>query len=145
MNRGKESTMPSEGIRSSTASRTNMPNCQHRITVRGRTVRVHLDGVLDRQGATRLIRSVNHILIGARYLVVLDATQLMHLDYRCVAMLVRWQRGLRSFGHRLVLDRWNQYLRTILAMEDWDGELERGMLGPVTEAAGPRAAHVQGP
>ncbi|MBD3219698.1 STAS domain-containing protein [bacterium] len=140
-----ESTMPTEGIRSSTTSRTPRPNCQHRIKVQGRTVRIHLGGVLDRPGATRLIRSVNHLLIGGRCLVVLDATELVHLDYRCVGMLVRWQRGLRSFGHRLILENWNDYLRTILAMEDWDGELERRTLGPEPAGARVRAMQVQAP
>ena len=69
------------------------------------------------------------VLDRRRLLIVLDGTRLMHLDYRCVGTLVRWSRNLRGLGHRLVLSGWNGYLTAILAMEDWDGELEDGFRG----------------
>ncbi|MEZ4388460.1 MAG: STAS domain-containing protein [Candidatus Krumholzibacteriia bacterium] len=115
------------------------------ITVRGRTVRIHLVGILDRDGAARLIQAANRALMGGRAMVVLDASRLAHLDYRCVPMLVRWNRGLASFGHRLVLERWSPYLQAILAMEDWDGELERGSRGPGWRSADTQLAQVQAP
>ena len=137
--------MPSEGIRSLNAGATDEAGTRIQITVRGRTVRVHLVGILDREGTTRMIQAANRVLLGRRYLVVLDGRRLSHLDFRCVAMLVRWSRGLSSFGHRLVLDNWNEYLRAILAMEDWDGELERGSLGPGWKPLNTQLAHVQAP
>jgi ABC-type transporter Mla MlaB component len=137
--------MPSEGIRSAATVSTPAARSQIHITVRGRTVRVHLVGTLDRDGTTRLIQAANRALVGGRYLVVLDASRLGHLDYRCVPMLVRWSRGLASFRHRLVLEHWSQYLRAILAMEDWDGELERGAGGPGWRPAGAPTTQVQVP
>jgi ABC-type transporter Mla MlaB component len=137
--------MPGEGIRSLAATRAAEASSDVHITVRGRTVRIHLVGILDRAGTTRLIRDANHVLATGRYLVVLDAARLAHLDYRCVPMLVRWQRGLRAFGHRLLLSRWNDYLRAILAMEDWEGELEGDMPVASSRRRLIRPAHVQAP
>ncbi len=137
--------MPSEGIRSMTGFRAAETVANVHITVRGRTVRIHLVGILDRDGACRVIQAANRALMGGRYLVVLDASRLGHLDYRCVSMLVRWSRGLASFGHRLVLERWSSYLRAILAMEDWDGELERGSRGPGWRPVDTQLAQVQAP
>jgi len=137
--------MPSEGIRNAAVIATDAVQAQIHITVRGRTVRIHLVGTLDRDGATRLIQAANRALVGGRCLVVLDASRLGHLDYRCVSMLVRWSRGLASFRHRLVLEHWSPYLRAILAMEDWDGELERGARGPGWRPVLVPTMHVQVP
>ena len=89
-------------------------------------MRIHLAGILDRDGVRRLMREADRHLLGQGALVVLDASGLQHLDYRCVGLLLDWQRRLRSYRHRLCLSGWNAYLRAILAMEDWDGELESG-------------------
>jgi ABC-type transporter Mla MlaB component len=137
--------MPNEGIRGSTTTRAPGHGIKSSITVRERTVRIHLVGVLDRQEASRLIQVANRHLYGRRYDVILDASHLVHLDYRCVAMLLRWNRGLQSLGHRLLLAGWSPYLRTILAMEDWDGELEKGVLGSEPRPAHSLVAHVQAP
>ena len=118
--------MPSEGIRLPQATASTGSEPGPRITIQGRTVRIHLAGSLDRDGMRRLIRDTDCHLVGQGLLVVLDATQLQHLDYRCVALLLHWQRQLWSYRHRLHLAGWNAYLRAILAMEDWDGELENG-------------------
>ena len=58
--------------------------------------------------------------------MILDGAGLQHMDYRCVQPLVRWSRGLRSYRHDVRLVAWNEYLQAILAMEDWDRELDRG-------------------
>jgi ABC-type transporter Mla MlaB component len=118
--------MPREGIRPPQASTFFGPDAGPRITIHGRTVRIHLAGILDRGGVARLIREADRHLVGQGLLVVLDASRLQHLDYRAVPQLLRWQRGLRGYRHRLCLAGWNAYLRAILAMEDWDGELGHG-------------------
>lgn len=137
--------MPSEGIRSLNVGATCEPDTSFQITVRGRTVRIHLVGILDRQDASRLIRTVSTTILDGRYRVVLDAHRLGHLDYRSVAMLMQWNRGLVSLGHQLVLENWSPYLKAILAMEDWDGELERGSLGPGWRPMETQQAYVQAP
>jgi len=114
--------MPCEGIRQPAAIAAPAPALEIRTTLRGRTVRVHLAGILDRRSVPRLIQEVQAVLPGPGCLVVLDGAGLVHLDYRCVGMLVRWSRTLRSWKQRVCLDRWNEYLTAILAVEDWDGE-----------------------
>lgn len=135
--------MPSEGIRSTACGAATGANHSIPISVRGRTVRVRLTGILDRDGTACAIQVTNQYLAGGRWLVVLDGSALAHLDYRCVPMLVRWSRGLATFGHRLVLDRWSDYLKAILAMEDWDGELERETLGGRDRPAWAPQTHIQ--
>jgi len=54
---------------------------------------------------------------------VLDGSRLSHLDYRATASLIRWNRNLRDYHHQLFLQQWSDYLKAILAMEDWDREL----------------------
>lgn len=115
--------MPSEGIRQPEAAAPIGPEAGPRITIQGRIMRVHLAGILDRDGVGRLAREVDRHLLRPGVLVVLDGARLQHLDYRCVSLLLDWQRRLRSFRHRLCLTGWNSYLRAILAMEDWGGEL----------------------
>jgi ABC-type transporter Mla MlaB component len=119
--------MPREVVRQTASAVTGRSGPEYRISVHGRTVRIHLAGLLDRAGVQRLLRRVNNVLVERNLIIVLDGTRLMHIDYRCVSMLVRWNRLLRGFGHRLVLSGWNTYLTAILAMEDTEGELEDGM------------------
>ena len=118
--------MSSEGIRLPQAFTYIGSEPGPRITIQGSTVRIHLAGILDREGVHRLVRDADRHLVGQDLLVILDATRLQHLDYRCVPLLVRWRRQLRSYRHRLHLVSWNAYLRAILTMEDWNGELENG-------------------
>jgi ABC-type transporter Mla MlaB component len=104
---------------------------QVHTVIRGRTLRVHLAGILDRHGVARLFHAVQAALTAPATLVVLDGAGLQHLDYRCVGMLVRWSRTLRSYRHRVVLENWNAYLLAILSVEDWDGEFaERSPAAP---------------
>ena len=118
--------MPREVIRLPARAATTRSGPEYHITVHGRTVRIHLAGLLDRAGVQRLQRQVAGVLVERNLLIVLDGSKLVHLDYRCVAVLVRWGRVLRGFGHRLMLSGWNGYLTAILAMEDCEGELEDG-------------------
>ena len=138
--------MPREVIRQSSAAATSRCGPEYCMTIQGRTVRIHLAGLLDRAGVQRLARRAAAVLAEPERLVVLDGARLLHCDYRCVSLLVRWSRGLRACGHRLVLANWNGYLNAILAMEDWDGELEGGFRRslPARLAAGP-LRHVQVP
>jgi len=127
--------MPREGIRQPAAAPA--PALETRTLVRGRTVRIHLAGILDRTTVPELIRAANAALTVPGSLVVLDGAGLAHLDFRCVPMLVRWSRTLRSYRHRLCLDRWNEYLTAILAVEDWDGEFaDRSPLRPAPRRPG---------
>jgi hypothetical protein len=88
-----------------------------------RAVWVTLSGILDGEGLDRLIRRVGPDLARGGCRVVLEGKRLLHLDYRAVTILVRWQRRLRERGHRIWLANWSEYLQMILAMEDWQGEL----------------------
>ena len=119
--------MQRQVIRQPASAANDRSSPEYRITVRGRTVRIHLTGLLDRAGVQRMLRLVNGVLTERNLKIVLDGSRLMHLDYRCVPMLVRWNQLLRGFGHRLVLAGWNGYLTAILAMEDWEGALEDGI------------------
>jgi len=118
--------MPSEGIlQQSPVSAIGLTPAKD-FTVRGTTVRIHLAGVLDRSKLQDLMFRADGALLGRNRLVILDGSRLQHLDYRCVPTLVRWSRSLKTYGHRLHLAGWNQYLSAILAMEDWDDELQQG-------------------
>lgn len=136
--------MPRAMIRQSASTATGGSGSEYRMTVHGRTVWINLAGLLDRAGVQRLQRQVAGALGERNLLIVLDGSRLIHLDYRCVAALVRWNRALRSFGHRLVLSGWNSYLTAILAMEDWEGELEDGLRRtPTARLAAGSLRHVQ--
>jgi len=95
------------------------------ITVRHRerAVWVSLSGILDRQGVDRLISRVAPRLARRGCRIILDGTRLTHLDYRATHGLLAWNRKLRDHHHQLFLHRWNDYLKAILVMEDWDREL----------------------
>lgn len=137
--------MPGEVIQAGRRQQGQQGGPGHRITVQGRTVRIHLAGILDRPGVQRLMRQVATTLSERDLVVVLDASQLRHLDYRCVGMLLRWRRTLSGWGHRLVLAGWNGYLQAILAMEDWDGELEEAFRTAASGRATEPWRHVQAP
>jgi len=137
--------MPGEGIRTVTGSTGMQGGPEHRITVQGRTVRIHLAGILDRAGVQRMIRQVAAVIQERDLRIVLDGSRLRHLDYRCVDMLLRWHRNLRGYGHRLDLVGWNRYLIAILAIKDWDGELEDGFRFPVTRRVTESGRHVLAP
>ena len=88
-----------------------------------RTVRVALSGILDRNGVEKVIGRVAPRLMGRGCRVVLDGSQLSHLDYRATEALVSWNRKLRQYRHELYLQNWSDYLKAILLMEDWADEL----------------------
>jgi ABC-type transporter Mla MlaB component len=103
-----------------------MPRVETRIARRDGLLRVSLAGILDQDGLADLISRVSLALPGRGATVILDGAGLQHLDYRCVQPLVAWNRRLRSYQHEVLLVAWNDYLQAILAMEDWNGELDRG-------------------
>lgn len=103
-----------------------MPRVETRIARRDGQLRVSLAGILDQDGLADLMRRVSLALPGRGCAVVLDGSGLQHMDYRCVQPLVRWSRGLRAYRHDVQLVEWSEYLLAILAMEDWDQELNRG-------------------
>ncbi|PID81533.1 hypothetical protein CSA17_05050 [bacterium DOLJORAL78_65_58] len=96
-------------------------------------VRVALSGILDEAGLERVIGRVAPMLTGRGQRVILDGSRLVHMDYRSTRSLIRWNRNLRRFSHTLHLGGWNDYLRAILCMEDWEREL--GL--PLVPAASP--------
>jgi hypothetical protein len=109
-----------------------------------RAVWVALSGILDRQGVERLISRVAPRLADRGCRIVLDGTRLTHLDYRATQGLLEWNRRLRDHHHHLLLHGWNDYLKAILVMEDWDRELGAMPTGPstwrlVTRASADRA------
>jgi ABC-type transporter Mla MlaB component len=137
--------MPREGIRQPAVGAHHGAGAGPSITIQGRILRVRLAGSLDRDGASRLIREVEGQLLRPGALVVLDGSGLQHLDYRCVRLLLDWQRRLRSYRHRLYLAGWNSYLRAILAMEDWGGELSSDSPGWFWRTERGERRHVQVP
>ena len=88
-----------------------------------RAVWVALSGILDRQGVERMISRVAPRLAGRGCRIILDGKRLTHLDYRATHGLIMWNRKLRDHHHQLLLHGWNDYLKAILVMEDWDREL----------------------
>jgi hypothetical protein len=64
--------------------------------------------------------------------IYLDGANLTHLDFRATQGLLAWNRKLRDFHHTLYLRGWNDYLKAILVMEDWDRELGAVPPGPAT-------------
>jgi hypothetical protein len=86
-------------------------------------VRVTLSGILDEEGLQRVIGRVAPLLTGRGQRVILEGALLTHMDYRSTRALLRWNRNLRQFSHTLYLKGWNDYLKAILCMEDWDREL----------------------
>ncbi len=118
--------MPREMARQSVrqeAAGSHRENLEIKVRHTDRAVRVSLSGILDRNGLEKVIGRVAPRLIGRGCKVVLDGSQLTHLDYRVTSQMVRWNRKLRQFGHQLFLQGWSPYLKAILLMEDWDSEL----------------------
>jgi ABC-type transporter Mla MlaB component len=93
------------------------------VEQQNRVVWVTLSGILDRAGLARLVRRVAPGLAAPGSRIVLDGRRLAHVDFRAVRHLVRWQRHLGARRHRIELTGWSDYLRAILSMEDWQGEL----------------------
>ena len=87
------------------------------------TVWVTLSGVVDRSQLSRLVHCITPLLGERGHRIVLDGRRLLHVDYRAVQPLIRWHKQLRSYHHQLDLYQWNDYLKAILCMEDWQGEL----------------------
>ena len=70
-----------------------------------------------------MISRVAPRLAGRGCRIILDGKRLTHLDYRATHGLLIWNRKLRDHHHQLLLHGWNDYLKSILVMEDWDREL----------------------
>jgi len=115
--------MPGESARRSAAVPAGTSALTFVVEQQERTVWVTLSGILDREGLERLIRRVGPDLSVRGCRVVLEGRRLLHVDYRVVPTLVRWQRRLKGHGHRIWLSGWSEYLQVILSMEDWQGEL----------------------
>ena len=97
-----------------------------------RAVWVSLSGTLDRHGVEDMIGRVAPRLTQRGFRIYLDGTDLVHLDFRATQGLLAWNRKLRDFHHTLYLKGWNDYLKAILVMEDWDRELGAVPPGPAT-------------
>ena len=97
-----------------------------------RAVWVSLSGILDRDGVEQMIGRVAPRLTQRGLRIYLDGTNLTHLDFRATQGLLAWNRKLRDFHHTLYLKGWNDYLKAILVMEDWDRELGAVPPGPAT-------------
>jgi hypothetical protein len=93
------------------------------VSSKDTTVRVSLSGLLDQAGLEKIIARVAPRLSARGCRVIIDGSGLSHMDYRTTRSLIRWNRNLRQFRHQLYLQNWNDYLKAILCMEDWDQEL----------------------
>ena len=124
--------MPREATRQSAHRMEAEGRLQIRISQKDSTVRVVLSGILDSQGVERIVAGTTPLLLRRGYRVILDGSGLAHLDYRATRQLIRWNRHLRRFRHRLFLLNWSDYLKAILCMEDWDRELGGESTGTAT-------------
>jgi len=93
------------------------------VSSKDMTVRVSLSGLLDQPGLEKLIGRVAPRLSARGCRVIIDGSGLSHMDYRSTRALIRWNRNLRQFHHQLYLLNWDDYLKAILCMEDWEQEL----------------------
>ena len=103
------------------------------------TVRVALSGVLNQDGLSQVISRVAPLLSGRGTRIILDGSKLSHMDYRSTRDLIRWNRNLRQFSHQLYLQNWNDYLKAILCMEDWEQELPMIFAAPRSSRFGAQA------
>ena len=99
------------------------------VRQKDRTVRVTLSGILDGQGVEKMVGLVAPRLTSRGFRVIVDGAGLTHLDYRATASLIRWNKNLRAYHHQLFLSGWNDYLKAILLMEDWNNDLGPRPLG----------------
>jgi anti-anti-sigma regulatory factor len=104
------------------------------IRERDGDVRVTLSGVLDRPMLQRLVAAVRPRLRSRDCRIVLDGRGLDHLDFRAVRDLVAWHRGLRDYGHTLLLAGWRPYHRAILILGDQYGEAAALRIAPSAAA-----------
>ncbi len=123
--------MPRESAQQSARQEAARRTLDMEITHRDRTVWASLSGILDRPGLQQLVMSIAPLLGGRGRRIVLDGAGLVHMDYRCTGPLLAWNRILKQYGHQLFLNHWNDYLKAILVMEDWERELG----GPETRLA----------
>lgn len=121
--------MPRELTRQSVRQEAAGKQLGIRVSFKEKTVRVALSGMLDRDGFDDLVAHTAPWLLRRNMRVVIDGTNLLHLDYRVTPLLVRWNRQLRRYHHQLYLQGWSDYLRAILRMEDWDRELGDRQVG----------------
>ncbi len=115
--------MPREMARQSAWQDIGNTNLSITVKQVDRTVRVTLSGLFDQPGMEKLASLVAPRLQETGCRIILEGENLTHLDYRVTPSLIRWNRTLRQFRHQLFLQGWNDYLKAILCMEDWDGEL----------------------
>jgi hypothetical protein len=87
---------------------------------------------MDRPQLGCLVRRLAPSLSKRGRIVVLDGRHLRHIDYRAVRPLIEWNQQLGTFGHRLTLYCWGDYLKAILCVEDWQGELYPERVRPVS-------------
>ena len=115
--------MPREMARQSAWQDTAGTNLSIQVIQVDRTVRVTLSGILDQPGMELLATRVAPLLQDMGCRIILEGERLVHLDYRVTRSLIRWNNTLKQYRHQLYLQGWNDYLKAILCMEDWDGEL----------------------
>ena len=128
--------MPRELTRQSVRQEAGGIQLDIEVSSKDLTVRVALSGVLDQDGLQRVKLRVARLLLGRGCRVVLDGSGLTHMDYRSTRDLIRWNRNLRQFGHQLFLISWNDYLKAILCMEDWERELPQVFPAPLSARFG---------
>lgn len=115
--------MPREMARQSAWQDAGKTNLSIQVRQVDRTVWVTLSGLFDQAGVQHLVTRVAPHLRETGYRVILDGAGLAHLDYRVTRQLIQWNQTLQQFRHQLYLKDWSDYLKAILCMEDWSGEL----------------------
>ncbi len=115
--------MPRERAQQSARQEATRSTLDMEITHRDRAVWVSLSGILNREGLQSVLAGIAPLLGGRGRKIILDGSRLIHMDYRCTGPLLAWNRTLKQYGHHLYLRRWNDYLKAILVMEDWNREL----------------------
>jgi ABC-type transporter Mla MlaB component len=115
--------MPGESIQYSAADQIAGSALTFAVEQQDRLIWITLSGILDREGLHRLARRAGASLAAPGCRVVLDGRRLAHVDYRVVERLADWRRRLARQGQQLELIGWSDYLRAILAVADWRGEL----------------------
>ena len=115
---GKEPDMPRELTRQEPQLRIVNGGLDYEIIDCGNSVRVVLSGSFDLIQLGSVINKIKPHLIQRNRRLILDGSELSHVDYRIIGTLTSWNALLCSFGHKLLLANWSNLHKTILLVGD---------------------------
>lgn len=113
-NTGKEPDMPRELTRQEPQLKIVNGGRDYEIIDCENSVRVVLSGSLNSSQLHSVINSVKPYLFQRNRRIILDGSNLQHVDFRIIDALTAWNELLRSFGHKLLLSGWSNLHKTIL-------------------------------